>query len=471
MIQRTLGEIATMIPGAVCPAEHAGTRIRGVGTDTRRLAAGSLFVPLQGEQYDGHRFAAEALARGAAATLWQRDRGAPPAGAHVLVDDTLAALQDLAASYRRQLAVRVVGITGSNGKTTTKEIVSAVLSARWRVHKTKGNLNNHIGLPLTLLELDEGAEIAVLEMGMSGFGEIELLSAIARPDAAIITNIGDAHMQQLGSREGIARAKFEIASGLGAGGLLVYPGDEPLLAALVDEAKADGRLDLLTFGQGAACQYAPEAVRVGADGTAFAVRREDGAVTEPFFMPLLGRHNAVNAVAAYALASRFGVTDRQFAEAIRAMTPAGMRIETVRAASGLTILSDAYNANPAAMKAAIELLRELRGFARKIVVLGDMLELGPDAEAFHREIGRQLAPPEFDFVYTYGELAAYIAEECAARFPPGQVEAFADKAALADRLRRLAGPEDVVLVKGSRGMRMEEVVEALRVAPLEKNGK
>lgn len=461
MIRRTLSEIAAMIPGAACPAAFADVTVHGVGTDTRRLAAGCLFVPLAGERFDGHRFAGEALERGAAAVLWQRDRGAPPEGAHVLVDDALTALQQLAASYRRQLPVRVVAVTGSNGKTSTKDIVSAVLSARWRVHKTQGNLNNHIGLPLTLLELDEETEIAVVEMGMSGSGEIALLSAIARPDAALITNIGEAHLEQLGTREGIARAKFEIVSGLREGGVLVLPGDEPLLAALADEVNAGERFALLRFGAGAGNDFSPDAVRVGADGTAFAVRKRDGSRTEAFFIPLLGRHNAMNAVAAYAVASRFAVTDRRFAEAIRRLKPSGMRIEAQIAAGGITILNDAYNASPTAMKAAIALLRELSGFRRKLLVLGDMLELGPGAEGFHREIGRMLSPDDFDHVYTYGALAAYIAEECAHRFPPGRVEAFTDKAALAERLLGAAGPGDVVLVKASRGMRLEEVAEAL----------
>jgi len=471
MIAKTLGEIAAMIPGAECPARFAKAKVRGVGTDSRKLTEGSLFVPLIGEHFDGHAFAGEALQKGAAAVLWQRGRGQPPDGPHVLVGDTLSALQQLAASYRRELSVRVVGITGSSGKTTTKDMVAAVLAAEWRVRKTQGNLNNHIGLPLTLLELDEETEIAVLEMGMSGFGEIALLSSIARPDAAVITNIGEAHLAQLGSREGIARAKFEIASGLKEGGLLVIPGDEPLLAALIEETKAGGRFDIITFGQSGDSHYGLESVKVGAEGTEFSVRKANGTVTEPFFVPLLGRHNAMNAVAAYALASRLGLGDSQFGEAIRRITPAGMRAETVRAASGLTILNDAYNANPTSMKAAIRLLGELGGFRRKIAVLGDMLELGHDAERLHREIGRMIRPDVVERVYTYGTLAAYIAEECASRFPPGRVQSFADKEALAARLIAETGPGDVMLVKASRGMKMEDVVEALRSGTTQNNGK
>lgn len=225
--------------------------ITGVTTDSRQAAAGQLFVPLVGEQFDGHEYLEQAVQNGAVAALWKKGKEVPESLAHVpllIVGDTLVALQRLATAYRSELFVRVVGITGSNGKTTTKDMAAAILGTSYKVHKTEGNFNNHIGLPLTVLQLEEDTEVAVLEMGMSGFGEIELLARIAQPDAAIITNIGDAHMLQLGSRAGIAKAKLEIATGLSEDGLLLYNGDEPLLEEELQRSTLPAGMVRRTFG-------------------------------------------------------------------------------------------------------------------------------------------------------------------------------------------------------------------------------
>lgn len=462
MIRASLAEIAAMIPGAETDARHAGVTVNGVGRDSREELAGRLFVPLAGERFDGHDFAGEAQRRGAAATLWQRGRGDPPEGLPaVFVDDTLLALQQLAAAWRRRLGVRVIGVTGSCGKTSTKDMIHAALSSMYRTHKTAGNLNNHIGLPLTILDMAEDAEFAVLEMGMSGAGEIAALSAIAAPDAAVITNIGEAHLQQLGSREAIARAKFEITAGLKEDGALIYNGDEPLLERLVGEEA--GRLSgaKIRFGLGRDNDYVPADVAVSLDGCRFSARGPGGVAIRNLFVPLPGRHNALNAMAAVAVARLYGVPEDRIRDGLAGMKPAGMRSETLRAASGAILLNDAYNASPTAVKAALSLLRELPCRGRKIAVLGDMLELGEAGERLHREIGAGLDPAGIDYVLTYGELAAYIAEECLPRFGNGRAEAFRDKEALAKRLERLAGPDDMVLFKASRGMRLEDVIRAL----------
>jgi UDP-N-acetylmuramoyl-tripeptide--D-alanyl-D-alanine ligase len=462
MIRASLSQIAAMIPGAEADAAHRDVQVAGVGRDTREPLAGRLFIPLAGERFDGHDFAGDARRLGAAATLWQRDRGAPPSGLPaVLVDDTLEALQQLAAAYRRRLGVKVIGVTGSNGKTSTKDMIHAALSAARRVHKTKGNLNNHIGLPFTILEMAEDAEFAVLEMGMSGTGEIAALSNIAAPDVAVITNVGEAHLMQLGSREAIARAKFEIISGLVPGGALVWHGDEPLLDALVREH--DERLPAarIRFGAGHGNDYYPDHVEISLTGSRFTAVPRSGAAIRDLSVPLPGRHNVLNALAAVAVARLFGVPDDRIREGLSGMQPTGMRSETVRAASGATLINDAYNASPTSMKAALTLLGELPCGGWKIAVLGDMLELGEAGGRLHREIGDFLSPGVVDFVLTYGDLAAYIAEECLPRFADGRVEAFRDKTLLAERLKRLAGPGDLVLFKASRGMRLEEVIQAL----------
>lgn len=460
MIRATVAELCAMIPGATCVAADEGREIRGVCTDSRSVVPGSLFVPIIGERFDGHSFARQAADGGAAAVLWAAGRGEPPQGvAAVYVRDTLEALQQLAASYRLAHRAIVVAVTGSNGKTTTKDMAAAALSARYNVHKTEGNLNNHIGLPLTLLAMDESTEAAVVEMGMSGFGEIELLSRIARPDAAIITNIGEAHMLQLGSRENIATAKLEVTAGLRPGGLLLYPADEPLVARRLQTSRLADKFACVGFG-GESGRYRATSVSLSGDGSAFTVL--DGErETAQLAIPLPGRHNVGNALAVYALAAHFGASGGDIAAALRGMKPTGMRFEKLTADSGLTIYNDAYNANPSSVRAAIALLRELSGYGRKAVALGDMLELGADEERYHREIGRLLAEGGVDYVFTYGRLAAYIAEECRERLGAERVEAFMSKPELTARIAAAVGAGDALLVKGSRGNRLEDVIGEL----------
>lgn len=460
---RTFGEIAAMVSGTPRRGDDSLV-IRGVSKDTRTIAAGNLYIPIIGERFDGHDFVLEASRAGASATLWQQDRGEPPEGVPaIVVDDALAALQRLAARYREQLPVRIVGVTGSNGKTTTKDMIAAVLAEKYKVHKTEGNLNGDIGLPLTILQMDEETELAVLEMGMRGIGEIDLLTRIARPEAAVITMIGEAHLERLGSRTGIARAKLEILAGLPEGGLFVCNGDEPLLEALLPEAVKPPVLTCVRFGAGPGNELWPHLLSTDADGATFRLNGEAGP---EFWIPLPGRHNAVNAMAAVAIGERFGLSDREIAAGLRAMRPTGMRIERMRGASGLTVLNDAYNASPASTLAALDLLKELRGYGRKIVVLGDMLELGAGEEQFHREIGASLSPDAFDYVFAYGPLSRYTADEAGTAFPPERVRWFDDKEAMALEIAKVASPSDIVLVKGSRGMRLEEAVRHLLTVQL-----
>lgn len=439
--------------------------IQGVSKDTRTIQEGNLYVPLIGESFDGHQFVEDAVSKGAAASLWQNDHEDRPVGVPlILVDDTLQALQQLAKAYRSQLSVRIVGITGSNGKTTTKDMTASVLAATYKVHKTLGNYNNHIGLPLTLLQLEEDTEVAVLEMGMSGRGEIRFLSELAEPEIVLITNIGEAHLLQLGSREEIARAKTEIMAGLQQDGTLVYNGDEPLIEKVLPELKAQGamkatRYHRVRFGANQDNDLFPSHTRMDAAGTHFSIDRFEGV---SFYIPLLGFHNVVNALAAIAVGIHFGIPAAKIAQGLRTSTMTSMRIELLKAPSGLTILNDAYNASPTSMKAALSLLDELEGYNRKIVVLGDMLELGEQEEQFHREIGRMLNPQTIERVYVYGSLAHHIAEEASKHYPAGRVQSFDDKNRLAQAIASYVAPDDVVLVKGSRGMKLEQVVSLLQ---------
>lgn len=333
-------------------------------------------------------------------------------------------------------------------------MMGAVLGTVYNVHRTKGNLNNHIGLPLTLLQLDDTTEVAVVEMGMSGRGEIELLSEIAEPDIAVITMIGDAHLLQLGSREEIARAKTEILSGLKDGGTYVFHGDEPLLPLVLPDMKQPARLSQIRFGRGHTNDLYPTFIRMDGDGTHFSINprgSESDKDAQKYYIPLLGEHNVDNALAAIAVGTALGVPDADIRRGLAGMQMTGMRIEKRLTSSGVTVLNDAYNASPSSMKASIRLVEQLEGYPRKYVVLADMLELGEDEIRYHREIGSLLSPDALTGVYAYGPLGRQIAEAAGESFGPERVHWFEDKAELTAALHAALKSGDLVLIKGSRG--------------------
>ncbi|NCU17537.1 UDP-N-acetylmuramoyl-tripeptide--D-alanyl-D-alanine ligase [Pallidibacillus pasinlerensis] len=457
MIKRTLEQISEMITGAKFELQFANKVVTGVSINTREIQSGNLFVPLKGENRDGHEFVHDAFKQGASVTLWQKDVPNPPQDVPIIfVDDTLEALQQLAGKYREQLPIKVVAVTGSNGKTTTKDILAGLLSVNYKVQKTQGNFNNHIGLPLTLLSLKEDTEVAVLEMGMSDFGEIDLLTKLAKPDVALITNIGDAHLQDLGSREGIAKAKLEIVNGLKDNGLFVYPGDEPLLKEqLVSITKP---IRTKTFGKSTNNDFYANQIEFNDSGTAFKTNVTDLT----FHLPFLGEYNVMNALAAMIVANEFGVSYPMMNTAFAQIKLTEMRMEITRGINGAQILNDAYNASPTSVKAVIDLVATLSGFSRKIVVLGDMLELGPKEKQFHIEIGEYINPNKIQYVFTYGKLASYIAEGARTNFEQDRVFSFEDKQELIKKLQTYLDENSFVLVKASRGMRLEEVVEAIK---------
>ncbi|QLG39321.1 UDP-N-acetylmuramoyl-tripeptide--D-alanyl-D-alanine ligase [Paenibacillus sp. E222] len=467
MIKRTLAQVAEMCGGTLTDvAAYGDVGVEGVFTDSRKPVLGSLFIPLVGERFDGHEFVQTCVEKGAAGALWQNDHGTAPQGAVIIVEDTLVALQELASSYLRENKASVVGITGSNGKTTTKDIVDAILSTTFKVHKTQGNFNNHIGLPLTVLSMEPDTEIVILEMGMSGRREIEELSLIAQPDVAIITNIGESHLLQLGSRLEIARAKVEIAAGMKPGGLLIYNGDEPLIEQVLaePETKLPERLQRYTFGLQTDNDDYPTGMMNAKSGVAFTTKQSgEGALT----LPLLGTHNVVNCLAALAVARHFGVAAEQIAAGLSRLKLTGMRIEIINGVSGLTMLNDAYNASPTSMRAAVDVLEGLKGYRIKVAVLGDMLELGPQEHELHREIGEYITPDKMNMVLAYGPLSASIAEGARQNMPAEAVHTFESKEELTRYLLEHLHSRDVVLFKASRGMKLEDVVEALKIAPLQ----
>lgn len=456
MINTTLGQIADICGGQL--QGSADTRLEGVSINSRQLVQGGLFIPIVGEKFDGHQFVSSALTEGAVASLWQSDHGTPPSGNIVIVQDTLQALQQFAEAYVQQTGVKVVGITGSNGKTTTKDIVYALLAEAYQVHKTEGNFNNHIGLPLTILAMPAQTEILILEMGMSGRGEIELLSTIAHPETTIITNIGESHLQQLGSREEIARAKLEIVSGLRPEGLLVYLGDEPLLKQILAEPAFEQKeMRKITFGLDHTNNVYPTGVMFQGTNTVFTTNSESDEV---WTLPLLGMHNVTNALAAITVAQHYEVTAEQIRQGLSKLQLTGMRIEIIQGRHGITLLNDAYNASPTSMKAAIDVLGNLKGYHRKIAVLGDMLELGEEEAIYHQEVGRYI-DGQADLLFTYGRLGQQIAEGAAKVLEPSQIRSYLSKQELINDLLEIAQEKDAILFKASRGMKLEEVVQAL----------
>jgi UDP-N-acetylmuramoyl-tripeptide--D-alanyl-D-alanine ligase len=456
MFEKSIKETCEMLHVQNDLVQFEDLVITGVSIDTRKIEKGNLFVPFKGENVDGHQFVRQAIEKGAAAALWDKSVPNPPKDIPVLVvDDPLLALQSLANQYRHQLDLKVVGITGSNGKTTTKDMVANLLGTKYKVHKTQGNYNNHIGLPLTLLSLPKDAEVAVLEMGMSGFGEIELLSEISQPDAAIITNIGESHLQDLGSREGITKAKLEIVQGLKEGGLFAYYGDEPLLKAQVKDLSLK---HVETFGRSEENTISPVNIEMNNDGSRFETSLYKG---EEFFLPVLGQHNIHNALAAILIAKEFGVTVEEMKRGLKSLKLTQMRMEMKEGRKGEKIINDAYNASPTSMKAAVQLVSELEGFNTKILVLGDMLELGDNEKDFHLEIGRMIDPEKIQHVYTFGKLGEFIATGALESFSPENVHSFQDKNELSQELKNRTRGGELLLFKASRGMKLEEVIEAL----------
>lgn len=457
MITRSLKQISEMVSVLNDITPIADLMINGVTIDSRKIESGHLFVPFKGEQVDGHKYVEEAIGKGAVAALWQKDVPNPPLHLPILiVEDCLVALQELARKYRKELTIKVVGITGSNGKTTTKDMTAGLLSLKYKVQKTEGNFNNHIGLPLTVLGLNEETEIAVLEMGMSGKGEIEFLTKLACPDAVVITNIGESHLLDLGSREGIAEAKLEILQGLKDGGLAVLHGDEPLLMERIQHF--DGKVHVQTFGRNETNDLYLIEITQLEQGSYFKTNGSE----EQFELPVLGTHNIMNALASMLIAHHFAIPFEKMNEGLTGIKLTNMRMELVEGNHGEKIINDAYNASPTSMMAAIELVSNLQGYEQKILVLGDMLELGPEEEQYHVRIGQGLNADKIKYLFTYGTLGQQIAKGARMVLGEERVFAFADKNDLIQALKQKVSKDTLVLVKASRGMKLEEVVSALQ---------
>jgi UDP-N-acetylmuramoyl-tripeptide--D-alanyl-D-alanine ligase len=432
----------------------------GYSIDSRTLAPGECFIAIRGPNFDGHEFIGTALERGAALVIARSDTKSV-VESHwpvIRVDDTLIALQQLANFARRKWGRTVVGITGSTGKTTTKEITSLLLQARFRVFKSAGNFNNDFGLPLSILKLAGEHEIAVLELGMSRAGEIQRLSRIAEPNIGVVTNVRPVHLENFQSMQGIALAKRELIESLPADGVAVLNNDD-------QRVRKFGRVfpgKVLTFGVEAAAAYRASEIRsLGLEGQEF--RLDHKAQGHRLRLPLIGEHNVHNALPAIAVAHHLGIGFETIRQSLSALKPAVGRGELLRFHDGFAVLNDSYNSNPAAMDAVIAFLKTLTGFKRRILVTGEMLELGPDAEQFHRDCGKLAAAARIDRIVGVRGLAQFItlAAQEQGRLP-AETPFFVDSAAAGEWLTREVKEGDFVLVKGSRGVRTEKVIEILR---------
>jgi UDP-N-acetylmuramoyl-tripeptide--D-alanyl-D-alanine ligase len=441
------------------PTEGFDIDITGVSTDTRTIKKGDCFFAIAGENFDGHDYVREAFAKGAACAVLQRPvESAGTSGEPVLkVRDTIQALGDLARAYRRMSPFKVAAITGSVGKTTTRQIVHHVLRQHFRVHQASKSFNNNIGLPLTLLAAEPQTEIVVAELGANHPGEIGYLTRIALPDVALVTNAHPAHLEGFGDLATIIREKLSIAEGLSDDGVLIVNGDiEPLAAT----CRSRGR-PFRTFGRSAGADYRAERITCEALSSSFVI---DGVQVR---LPLPGPGNVENALAAWAVCDQFGLAVEAFAKALETLSGVSMRAETLRIGS-LTVLNDCYNANPASMKNALAILRNLRaGDAanrnrRLVFICGEMAELGSQTQALHAELGRAVAEAGVDLLVTVGtppQTTARVAKETARH--DLQTRSFDDTLSACNHLQEFSAQDDIILVKGSRTARLEQVVEQL----------
>ncbi len=451
MKNMTLENIAAACQGKLVGADIPQAQAVGVTTDSRKAEPGCLFIALRGERTDGHRFIEDVLKNGALGVVCER-LPEHPEGPCILVEDCFAALRQIGEFYRQQLDVRLVGITGSVGKTSTKEFVASVLAQKYKVHRTKGNYNNEIGVPLTVLAMPEDTQVAVLEMGINHFGEMHNLSRIARPDICIMTNIGQCHLEYLGSREGILRAKSEIFDFMAEDGTVCVNGDDDLLAGL---REVKGK-EPLTFGRNPKNRiWAEDVVNKGLFGSEAVIRL--GQERLPVRIPLPGEHMVYNALAAAAAGSLLGLSGEEICRGIAAVSATKGRSHVIRLEDWV-LIDDCYNANPVSMEAALDLLCLAEG--RTVAILGDMFELGEKERQMHGRVGRYAAEKGVDCILAAGSLSCSLCGE-AEKYGCREVHHFEDRDSLMEALDGLLFPGDTILVKASHGMGYEKIVEML----------
>jgi UDP-N-acetylmuramoyl-tripeptide--D-alanyl-D-alanine ligase len=445
----------------------APTDFDSICTDSREAGEYSLFLALRGEKVDGHSYILSALGNGCTCVLCEylpeslKNRGL--CFSALIVPDVIKALGAIAKVYGRHTGQKKIAVTGSVGKTTTKEMIAAVLSEQLRVHKTEGNHNSTLGMPLSLLAADKSVQASVLEMGMSGLGEIDFMSRVAEPDIAVITNIGSAHLEKLGSRENICSAKMEIVHGMHPGGKLILNGDEPLLCLM----KGSSYQPIYVSVVSREADYRAMNIRYTSHGTVFDMIYNRRVATN-VEIPVLGEHHVYNALFAWAVGVEMGVPEDAIRRGLRNFRNTGMRQRVIEW-EGVTILEDCYNASPESMSAALRVLDAMisqAGCGRKIALLGDMKDLGPDSADMHRAVGAMAADTDLDLLITYGDLAVDIALEAVMHGVPREkvivMPESKGKTETARVLRANLRPGDCLLVKASRAMAMEDILTLLK---------
>ncbi len=438
----------------------------GIAIDSRKVNNGDIFVAIKGERVDGHDYIKSALDLGAVCIIAQRvpdDIKIDTSYAIVVVDDPIVCVGDIAHSYKKRTHIRTIGVTGSVGKTTTKELIYAVLSEKFKVHKTEGNHNNDLGLPLSILDIDQDAEVAVLEMGMSNFGEIARLSEIAEPDFGVITTIGSSHMETLGSRENICKAKMEIVEGMKKNGELVLCGDEPLLLAYRCSEYNPTYISVYN----SEAEFRAVNIRYADNSTSFDIIANRQMITN-LTVPALGIHHVYSALFAYAIGVKFGLDADMIRQGFLNFKNAAMR-QSIYEIGGVKIIDACYNASPESMRASIEVLCELsrqNGGTRKMALLGDMRELGAETRALHENLGEYVAEKKLDKLFTYGLAASSIASSAKCNGMPEEDvydnPDITDPLASGRAILSIARPGDIILFKASRAMAVEKILGFLR---------
>ncbi len=454
----TLKQITAACNGVFCGANDEFL-ITDVVTDSRKICEGSVFVALKGEKFDGHNFVKQSYDLGAVCCIVNSDFENPQGLSVITVEDTYAALRDIARYYRSRFELPAVAITGSVGKTSTKDMVSEVLKQHYKVLKTEGNFNNEIGLPLTAFRMSADDEIAVFEMGMSAFGEISRLSKIASPETAIITNIGFSHIEHLGSQENILKAKLEILEGMVPDGTVILNGDDEFLNTAVDNIP----FETLSYGiENKNADMVAYNIQKSAEGTVFDVKVESEEWHISVNVP--GLHHVYNALSAILAGLLYNMTMEEIVRGIAEFKPSGMR-QNIIELDDKVIIKDCYNASPTSMKSGLEVLsvtkqKNEKEPARRVAVLGDMLELGDYAEEAHRTVGRLCCEYELGCLVAIGPNAGFVVEgaiECG--FNSSELYVFYDNNTAKEHINEILKPNDVVLFKGSRGMRLEEIAD------------
>ena len=451
-----LQDIVAAIGGrCLNPPSSGNNLITSIETDSRKVKSNTLFIPLIGERFNGHDFIPDVAAKGALATLTEETTIRDENIIHIFVASTQKALLDLAAYYRNLFPIPVIAVTGSVGKTSTKDMIASVLSAKFNVLKTQGNFNNEIGLPLTLFGLDATHDVAVIEMGMNHFNEIHRLSVTAAPNMAVITNIGTSHIENLGSQEGILKAKLEVLDGLQKGAPLFVNGDDSLLKTITSKEHP-----IMTYGESEDNAYYCTDVQSEDHKTYATITTPNGSY--PIVIPTLGIHMVYNSLVAIAIADQLGLSKQEILDGLMAYIPSKMRMNITHTSQGLTIMDDTYNASPDSMKAALKVLADYQSSGRKVAILGDMFEMGDFAPSLHEEVGQYAAMQKIDVLYAVGELAEHIAKgakQCEDKHV--EVRYYKDKQTFITDLEQILHENDTVLLKASRGMQFEEIVKAI----------